>query len=174
MSSRYVAPHNVVSRAGAGIVGGIAGGVVLGLILWLLGDLDDVGKLIGVHTIAGSWVLHLAICAVGGAVYGVLFGRLVSGTIPAIGVGLVYGALLWLLIRLIVVPLATSGRFFAIDSEMLTLAAYAIFGIGLGIVYAETGPRRNWRPYRRQQMDVVYATPRPRRRKRRRDDDDED
>ena len=173
MSDRYVAPHNVVSRAGAGVVGGIAGGLLLGLGLWLLGDLDDMGRLAGAHTIAASWVLHVVICAVAGAAYGVLFGRVVAGTVPAIGIGIVFGTALWILIRLIAVPIATSAKFFAIDAELVSLAAFAVFGVVLGLIYAETGPKRNWRPYRRQQMDVVYAVPKARRRRRRRDDDDD-
>lgn len=173
MSDRYVAPHNIVSRAGAGIVGGLAGGVVLGLILWVLGDLDDIGRLVGAHTIAASWMLHLAIAAVAGAGYGILFGRLVAGAVPAIGVGMVYGAALWLLVRLLAVPVATGGALFAIDDEMVTLGAYGVFGVVVGIIYAETGPKRNWRPYRRPALDVVYAVPRARRRRRRRDDDED-
>jgi hypothetical protein len=175
MSDRYVAPHNIVSRAGAGVVGGIAGGLLLGLVLWLLGDLDDMGRLVGAHTIAASWVLTVVVSAVAGAVYGVLFGRLVAGTVPAIGVGIVYGTALWVLVRLVAVPIATSGKFFAIDTEMLSLVAFAVFGVLLGLIYAETGPKRNWRPYRRQQLDVVYAVPSAsrRRRRRRRDDDDD-
>ncbi len=173
MSDRYIAPHNVISRAGAGVVGGIAGGILLGLVLWLLGDLDDMGRLVGAHTIAASWVFHVVVCAVAGAVYGVLFGRLVAGTVPAIGVGIVFGTAIWVLVRLIAVPIATSGKFFSIDGEMLDLAAFAGFGVVLGLIYAETGPKRNWRPYRRQQMDVVYAVPKARRRRRRRDDDDD-
>jgi hypothetical protein len=173
MSDRYIAPHNVVSRAGAGVVGGIVGGLLLGVVLWILGDLDETGRLVGAHTLAAAWVVHVVLCAVAGAGYGVLFGRLVAGTVPAIGVGIVYGAALWLVVRLVAVPIATGGKFFAIDSEMVSLAAFAGFGVVLGLVYAETGPKRNWRPYRRQQLDVVYATPRPsRRRRRRRDDDD--
>ncbi len=173
MSDRYIAPHNVISRAGAGVVGGIAGGVLLGLALWALGDLDDMGRLAGAHTIAASWVLHVVICAVAGALYGVLFGRVVAGTVPAIGVGIVFGALLWVVIRLVAVPVATSGRYFAIDTELVSLAAFAVFGVVLGLIYAETGPKRNWRRYSRQQLDVVYAVPKARRsRRRRRDDDD--
>jgi hypothetical protein len=174
MNDRYIAPHNVVSRAGAGVVGGIAGGLVLGLGLWALGDLDETARLVGAHTIAAAWVVHVVLCAVAGACYGVLFGRLVAGTVPAIGVGIVYGTALWVVIRLVAIPVATSGKFFAIDAEMVSLAMFAVFGVVLGLIYGETGPKRNWRPYRRQQMDVVYAVPRTSRRRRRRRDDDDD
>ena len=165
MNDRYVAPHNAVSRAGAGIVGGLAGGVLLGLVLWLLGDLDDVGRLAGAHTIAASWVLHLVLCAVAGALYGVLVGRLVAGTVPAIGVGLVFGTALWLAVRLVAVPVATGTALFALDRELSTLGGYALFGVVLGLVYGQAGPRRNWRRYRRPALDVVYAVPRRRRRR---------
>jgi|GEM_PF-1418161 len=170
MSDDYVPPSNVVARTGAGIVGGLAGGVVLGTILQVLGEMSVFGRLAGSTTVSGSWLVLLAICLFAGAVYGGLFGAWVSRQpIPAVGIGLVYGALCWVVLPLLVIPLRTGGRVFDIDGSMVELGAYTAFGIITGIVYATLGPKRRYYHGRRS-WGVVYAVPG---RRRRRDDDDD-
>ena len=45
--SEYVSPSNVISRAGAGVVGGLAGGVVLGILLQVMGLMPAFAQLVG-------------------------------------------------------------------------------------------------------------------------------
>jgi hypothetical protein len=174
MSDSYVAPSNPISRAGAGVVSGIAGGVILGIVLTAFGHIRAIGDLVGKPSIEVGWTVLLVICAIAGAAYGTFAGRAVSAQIvPAIGIGICYGGLWWLVLQLIAVPLREGDGVFAFpDDSMIVLAAYVAFGVILGLVYAVTGPRRRV-PYRRSRVASdydVYAlprrTPRPRRRRR--------
>ena len=45
--SEYVSPSNVISRTGAGVVGGLAGGLVLGIALQVLGFMPQFASLVG-------------------------------------------------------------------------------------------------------------------------------
>lgn len=175
MSDSYIAPSNPISRAGAGVVSGIAGGVVLGLVLTVFGHIRAIGDIVGKPSIEVGWTILLIICAVAGALYGSFAGRAVSAQIvPAIGIGICYGGLWWLLLQLIIVPLRQGNGVFVFPNDsMVILGAYVVFGIVLGMVYAVTGPKRRV-PYRRWRnqpgTSVVYTTvsDRPARRPRRR------
>lgn len=163
------------------MVSGIAGGVLLGAVLTAFGHIRPIGDLVGKPTIEVGWTILLVICAVAGALYGAFAGRSVSAQIvPAIGIGICYGGLWWLILQLIVVPLRQGdGVFVFADDSMVILGAYVVFGVVLGLVYAMTGPKRRV-PYRRWRnqpgTSVVYTTVsdspsrrRPRRRSRKAD-----
>src|SRR5262245_11112969 len=143
MSDSYVAPSNPISRAGAGVVSGIAGGVVLGLVLTVFGHIRPIGNIVGNPSIGVGWTVLLVICAVAGAAYGSFAGRAVSAQIvPAVGIGICYGGLWWLVLQLIVVPLRQGDGVFTFpDDSIVVLGAYVAFGVVLGIVYALTGPK---------------------------------
>jgi ABC-type xylose transport system permease subunit len=174
MSDDYVPPSNVVARTGAGIVGGLAGGVVLGAVLQVLGEVRDVGRLAGSSTARGSWLVLLALCLVAGGLFGGLLGGWVSRQlVPAVGIGLIYGGVCWVVLALLVVPLRTGGRLFDIDGSMIELVAYAAFGMITAAVYAVAGPRRRYWYGPRRSWGLVYAVPAVRRRRRRRNDDDD-
>src|SRR5262245_20201566 len=96
MSDSYIAPSNVISRAGAGVVGGLAGGVLLGAILQVLDKMKQMSHLAGSTSTQSGWVLLMVICAVMGLLYGGLLGRWISGQIvSAVGVGVIYGGAFW-------------------------------------------------------------------------------
>lgn len=172
MSDSYVPPSNVVSRAGAGVVGGIAGGVVLAGALQLFGEIKPVGQLVGSTSTQAAWTVLLMVCAVAGCLYGALVGRAVSAQIvPAVGIGIFYGGLWWILIQLIAIPLRTGSQIFALAGDsMRILGAHVAFGVVLGIVYAVAGPRRRYQPRTRwrdsRPYQMMYAAPRARRRRR--------
>jgi hypothetical protein len=175
MSDAYVAPSNVVSRAGAGVVGGLAGAVVIGGIFHLLGVMTRLADLGEGRSYVVAWVLVFVAYGFAGGLFGVLFGRWISRQIvSAVGIGLVFGTLLWAVVGLVLIPLLLGKSVFAINDEaMLSLGAHVAFGIVLAMVYAVAGPRRRYYGPRRS-YDFVYALPGVRRRRRRRRDDDED
>ena len=157
------------------MVSGIAGGVILGLVLTVFGHIRAIGDLVGKPSIEVGWTILLVICAVAGALYGAFAGRSVSAQIvPAVGIGICYGGLWWLILQLIVVPLRQGdGVFVFANDSMIVLGAYVAFGVVLGLVYAVTGPRRRaqYRRWRNQPgTSVVYTTvsDRPARRRPRR------
>lgn len=174
MNSEYVPPHNAVSRAGAGVVGGLAGGLVFGLILLAFGKLDLVGRMVGNTRLSVEAVLMLAVSAVVGAVFGAALGQWISRQlISAVGVGLLYGAALWVVTTLILAPLRLGTEFFEFDdASMLSLAGHGAFGVVLGVVYAMAGPRRYAR-YRYRDRAFGLVTVARRRKRRKRDDDEE-
>jgi len=174
MSDDYVASSNLVARIGAGVVGGLAGGVVLGAVLLVMGELDEIGTLVGTSTTKGSWLVLGTICLVAGGVFGALFGTWISRQLlSAIGIGLLYGGIWWAVLPLLAVPLRTGGKVFDIDGSLIDLFAYAAFGIVTAVIYAMAGPRRRYWYGPRRSYGLVYAAA-PRRRRRRRDDDDDD
>jgi hypothetical protein len=173
MSSEYVPPHNAVSRAGAGVVGGIAGGLLFGLVLFVFGQLDLVGRMIGNDKLSVEVTVLLATSAVVGAVFGAALGQWISRQmVSAIGVGLLFGGLLWALTTLVLAPLRLGTQLFSFDNDtMLSLAGHAAFGVIIGVVYAVAGPRRYYRYRYRDRLGLVAVATRRRRRKR--DDDEE-
>lgn len=175
MSDSYIAPSNPVSRAGAGVVGGLAGGVVLGAALTAFGHIREFAHIAGSSSVAAGWTMLLIVAAVAGCLYGFLVGRSVSAQIvPAVGIGIVYGGACWILIQMVIVPLANNTTVFKFASDSIqVLGSYAAFGVVLGLVYAMAGPRRRlYAPRSRWGYGGggpwYSAIPRPRRRRRRR------
>jgi ABC-type xylose transport system permease subunit len=167
-SDEYVPPSNVVSRAGTGVVGGLAGGLLAGAVLQVGGGMRAVSDLVGSGAGSVTWMAVLVACAFAGGLYGALLGRWVTGMlVPAIGIGTVFGALCWVLLGLLAVPLRRGTHPFVIDDRaMLDLLGYVAFGVIVGVVYAVAGPRRRYRVPGRRSWAMVYAIPRPRRRHR--------
>jgi len=173
MSDAYTPPSNVVSRAGAGVVGGLAGGLLLGVALQAMGDVMDFAQMVGGKTYSVAWTVLLSFCAFAGGLFGVLFGRWISRQlVSAIGIGLIYGGLWGALVALMVVPLVLSRTMFAFEANMPILGAYVLFGVATGVVYAIAGPRRRYWYYPRRGALALVTT--VSRRRRRRDDDDEE
>jgi hypothetical protein len=172
--SEYVPPSNVISRAGAGVVGGIAGGLVLGILLQVMGLMPAFAKLVGRTSTQAAWTTHFTIAAIAGGLFAILVGHMISRQVlSAGGVGLVYGAALGIVFILVVLPIAASTSVFEFDDDALRgIGSYALFGVILGVIYAMFGPRRRYYDYapRRQMFGFVSAAM-PRRRRRRRDDD---
>jgi hypothetical protein len=167
--SDYVSPSNVISRTGAGVVGGLAGGVILGIALQVMGYMPQFAALVG-HSSAGSaWVTQLSVAAVAGAVFGIVAGRAISRQlISAGGVGLIYGVLLGVVFILAVLPLGSGAAAFSLtDKAMRGIGAFAVFGVIVGVVYAITGPRRRFYDTEPRRPIFGYITPATRRRRKR-------
>jgi hypothetical protein len=134
MSDTYVAPSNVVSRTGAGVVAGIAGGILLGVILWVLDALAPIGHLLNAGSATGQWTVLMVISTVSGALYGMLLGRFISGqVVSAVGVGIFFGGALWFLLELIAVPIDQDRSVGAVFRSLTTdnlhnLGAFVVFG----------------------------------------------
>jgi len=179
MSDGYVPRVNVISRLGAGVIGGVAGGLLLAAILQVLGELKAYGKLVGQESTQNSWVVALFVCGFAGAVFGIFIGRFVTGQlVAATGVGLVFGTVWYLVLQLIVLQVRGGSLLNMGDNGLFVLGAYVIFGAAMAIMYSEFGPRRQYRRYRRRTGDYeLEYIPRFRRRggstrrRRRRGDD---
>ncbi|MDI1461838.1 hypothetical protein QEZ54_12730 [Catellatospora sp. KI3] len=177
--SEYTPQVNLVSRTGAGVVGGVAGGLFLALVLQILGHIKPYAQLVGETDASTAWVMTLVVAGAGGGLFGAFLGKFIRGQIiPAIGVGLVYGMITWVLLALIVLPIRGDGAFLGIADAggIFVLGVYVIFGVATSIVYAMFGPRRRHYYRRRREYGFVMAMPSMsrRRRKSRRSHDDID
>jgi hypothetical protein len=168
----YVSPSNVISRTGAGVVGGLAGGVILGIALQIMGFMPQFATLVGRTSTTWAWLTQFAIAGIAGAVFGILAGRAISRQlVSAGGVGLIYGVLLGVVFILAVLPLGSGAQLFNLDDRaMRGIGAFAVFGVIVGIVYAMAGPRRRYYEYENRRPIFGFITPATRRRRRRSSD----
>jgi hypothetical protein len=170
--SEYLSPSNVISRTGAGVVGGLAGGIVLGIALQVMGFMPQFAALIGRSSTGWAWISQLGVTIMAGAVFGILAGRAISRQlVSAGGIGLVYGIVLGALFVLALLPLAGGGQLFTLDDRaMRGIAAFGAFGVIVGVVYAIAGPRRRYYDYEGRRPILGYLATTTRRRRRRTDD----
>ena len=134
-----------------GIYSGWLGGVVFGVMMAMMGMLPMIGKMAGHPSAVTGFLVHLAISAVIGASFAILFDRLVQGASGGLGYGLFYGAIWWLLGPLTLMPLMM-GMGLGVNwnataaSQMLpSLMGHLIFGSILGVSYAWLRSRRGYR-----------------------------
>lgn len=184
VSDEYVPRVNFFSRMGAGVVGGVVGGMLLAAVLWPLGLFQDrdyikpYGQLVGDETVSTALVVLLGVAGAAGAVFGTVLGRFITGQIvPAIGVGLVWGMVSWVVLALLVLPIRGEGGILSIKDAggIVVLGVYVAFGVTTTVMYAIAGPRRKYYYRRPRYYDSVMAMPafvRPRRRRRRKSDND--
>lgn len=102
--------------------------------------LDLVGVLSGVFN-SPSWVGWVVHYVIGSLVWGTLFAalapRLPGSTCVIRGIVFAFGA--WLLMQLVVLPLAGANFFgvkYSFWAPMLTLALHIVYGVVLGMTYA--------------------------------------
>ena len=118
-----------------GILGGLAGGLVFGLMMQALGMIGMIAMLVGSESLAVAWAVHLAISALFGALYGAVVAPRITGWGPGLGSGLVYGALLWVVGPLLLMPAKMGMPLFTIDTMALrSLVGHLVFGLVLGAV----------------------------------------
>lgn len=190
LRDEYVPRVNFISRTGAGVVGGVGGGVGLALLLWIYSlfqkDRDFIklyGQLVNDDTISTSLVMLLVTTGAIGGVFGAFLGRFITGQIiPAIGVGLVYGMIIWVLLPMLILPLFGDGRVLNIGDSggIVVLGLYTLFGSTTTVIYAIAGPRRKYYYRRPRYYGAMMAVPSmaparrrsPSRRRKRKSDDD--
>jgi len=125
-----------------GVLGGLAGGLVFGLMMQALDMIGMIAMLVGSESVAGAWILHLAISAVFGAFYGAVVAPRVTGWGPGLGAGVVYGALLWVVGPLLLMPAKLGMPLFVVDTMALqSLVGHLVFGVVLAAVVVALGLR---------------------------------
>lgn len=104
-----------------------------------MGMLPMVAMLVGSESAAAGFIVHMVISVIIGALFAAFLGGHVTSTGSAIGWGLIYGVIWWVLGPLIIMPiwlgmghqLSAAGAAAAIPS----LWGHFIFGFILGAVY---------------------------------------
>jgi len=131
-------------RVAHGVAGGLLGGLVFGVMMQAGGMLPVVAGLVGSESVAVGWLVHLAISAVIGALFGLLLAGRVRGAVGTGALlGVAYGALWWVLGPLLVMPLAMGMPPFTVDAMALqSLLGHLVFGALLGLTVALLQRRR--------------------------------
>ena len=139
------------SNMGKGVIAGFAATLVLSVLMMMkammgvMPDMNTIRMLTGMAhrwmgtpmTPAVGWVLHFMI---GSIAWGVLFAMLVNripGRSPLVK-GVVFGAAAWLLMMVLIMPMAGAGLFglhLGIGVPIATLMLHAVFGAVLGVAY---------------------------------------
>lgn len=124
---------------GRGAVAGVIGGLLFTLVMVQIDFLPTVASLIGAGSAATGLLVHLAIAVVIGAAYGLLFRRQSADLGSALGWGVAYGFVWWLIGPLTLLPLLlgvapewTAERAGAL---MASLVGHLAYGAGLGITF---------------------------------------
>ena len=125
-----------------GIYGGLAGGVVFGAMMGAMGMLPMIGKMAGHPSAVTGFMVHLAISALIGASFAILFDRFVLSTGSGLGQGLLYGGIWWLLGPLTLMPLlmgmglGVNWNAEAAARMLPSLVGHLFYGAILGLTYA--------------------------------------
>lgn len=133
-----------MGNIGKGILGGIVATAVMSALMLMKGAMGVMPQLdviqmmsmmMGVST-AMAWVVHFMI----GAIWGLLF-ALAYNVIPgrsALAKGMLFGAGAWLVMMVMVMPMAGAGFFgmkMGLMAPMMTLVLHLVFGAVMGLVY---------------------------------------
>jgi hypothetical protein len=122
-----------------GAAAGVLGGIVFGLMMQLLMPpmIGMIGSLVGAPAL--GWLVHLVISALIGAGFGVTLARLVTGWGTALGLGLAYGFVWWILGPLLFMPIMMGmGPQFgmALSGDMLmSLVGHLVYGAISGAAF---------------------------------------
>ena len=121
-----------------GAVAGIIGGIPFGMLMGMMGMMPMIGMLVRVDSAFVGVLVHAAISAVTGAIYGFFAVRFPQTWKVAAIAGVVYGIIWWVLGALILMP-AMLGMFqniFAIGQmQWMSLMGHMIFGVVLALSF---------------------------------------
>lgn len=121
-----------------GALAGLAGGLVFGIMMAVMGMLPMVAMLVGSENAIVGFIVHMAISAFIGAIYGLVIVRFPNTLGVALGGGAANGVVWWVLGALILMPLmlGMSQMVFVIEQAQWTsLLGHIIYGIVTAIVF---------------------------------------
>jgi hypothetical protein len=125
----------IVRRGTAGLAGGLVGGVVFGLMMQAWDMIPMVAALVESDSTAVGWGVHMLISAFFGVAFTVVLGPVLTGLVDATLLGLVYGAVLWVVGPLLLMPARLGMPLFVVDDMALqSLLGHLVFGVLLGAV----------------------------------------
>ena len=128
----------------AGLIGGLVMGVVFSLLMPPVIE-NAIPALVGLSGGIAGWVVHMSISAVFGVVFVAALAQPRIGAVAdsaggVVGLGLAYGAILWVVAAGIVMPLWLSAVGFPSPPPLPNLAVmglftHLVFGLVLGVSY---------------------------------------
>jgi hypothetical protein len=121
-----------------GAVAGIIGGIPFGILMGIMGMMPMIGMLVRVDSAFVGVLVHAAISAITGAIYGFFAVRFPQTWGVAVLAGIVYGVIWWVLGALILMP-ALLGMFQNIfvvgQMQWMSLMGHIIFGVVLALSF---------------------------------------
>lgn len=133
--------------SGQGIVAGLAGGVLFTVVMVQIGFLSTVAGLVGGSSVVVGLLVHLVIAAVIGVAYGLLFIRRSHDAGSALGWGIAYGVLWWLLGPMTLLPTflgdGPTWTVAAATEAYPALIGHIAYGAALGAVFFRLELRRD-------------------------------
>lgn len=128
-----------------GAIAGLGGGLIFGMLMALMGMLPMVGMLVGSESAVVGFIVHMAISAFIGAVYGLVAIRLPQTTGVAIGAGAVNGVVWWVLGALIMMPLMLGMGDMVLKiggDQWMSLMGHLIFGVVTALIFLRLSKRQ--------------------------------
>lgn len=120
-----------------GAVAGLVGGLVFTLVMLQIGYLPSVARLVGSESAIVGLIVHLLIAEVVGVSYAVLFRRQAFDAASAIGWGVSYGLLWWVLGPLTLAPVILGGSpAWTVEAAAVafpSLIGHMAYGAALGL-----------------------------------------
>ena len=126
-------------RIVGGVVGGVAGGLVFGAMMAAMGMLPMVASVVGSNSALIGFLYHMFNSVVIGAIFGFLFGAQSHTYGLGAALGLLYGAIWWVLGPMILMPLMLGmglqfGAAFT-PPMLMSLVGHLLYGLITGLVY---------------------------------------
>lgn len=142
-------PTAVVKETGDwqnGVIGGLAGGLVFGALMSLMMPMaieNAIPALWGLEGGLAGWLIHMANAAILGVVFVALIPYVLEKPTVSdtVGFGVVYGAILWVVLAVLVMPVWLSAVGFAgapplPNINWMSFLGHIAYGAILGGVYA--------------------------------------
>ncbi len=137
--TQATASGSLVQRIIGGVIGGVAGGLVFGAMMGMMGMLPMVASVVGSESAAVGFLYHMFNSVIIGAGFGAVFGAWSHTYGQGVALGLLYGALWWVLGPLVLMPLllGMGVQFGAALAPMnlMSLVGHLIYGLITGLVY---------------------------------------
>lgn len=144
--------------SGYGALAGLAGGLAFTLVMVLVDALPTVAGIVGARSAATGLVVHLVIAQLIGVSYAVLFRRRSFDLTSAVGWGVSYGFLWWVLGNLTLLPLLTGAAPAwtapGIAAGFPSLVGHLAYGAALGVGYFLLEDRTNPWWFTRNQLEA--------------------
>lgn len=130
----------------AGVVGGLAGGLLFGIMIsMMMTEVMEsaIPALWGLQGGIAGWFIHMVNSAIFGVVFAAIVGYGLKDRVTygrSIGVGLVYGLVLWIVAAAMVMPIWLQAVGFAgapafPNFDVMSLVGHLVYGLVLGAVY---------------------------------------
>jgi uncharacterized membrane protein YagU involved in acid resistance len=139
MSTSTLSTQKLDTRAlWLGALAGIIGGIPFGIMMGMMGMMPMIGMLVRVESAFVGVLVHAAISAITGAIYGFFAARLPQTWGVAAVAGIVYGVIWWVLGALVLMPalLGIFENIFMIGQmQSMSLLGHIIFGEVLALSF---------------------------------------